>query len=30
MLNYILVDSERGGISSDPDILQARLSLDFQ
>jgi phosphate-selective porin OprO/OprP len=30
MLNYIMVDSERAGISDDPSILQARLSLDFE
>lgn len=29
MLNYIVVDSERAAVSDDPDILQARLSLDF-
>lgn len=30
MLNYIVVDSERAGISDDPNILQGRLSLDFK
>lgn len=29
MLNYIMVESEHGAVSDDPDILQARLSLDF-
>jgi len=30
MLNYVMVDSERAGVSDEPDILEARLSLDFQ
>lgn len=30
MLNYVLVDAERGGVSDEPDILQARVSLDFE
>lgn len=29
MVNYVVVDSERSGVSDDPSIIQARLSLDF-
>ncbi|HZD52234.1 MAG TPA: porin [Woeseiaceae bacterium] len=29
MLNYVMVDADRGPVSDEPNILQARLSLDF-